>query len=833
MACGVDKMEKEIARDKSKKRRENVIKDLYLKMKSGIEAQPILWLTFLMLGTALYVFYQFLFQGQIFVFSDIGGDTQHVYYPFFISIARKLEQADWSLWNFSYGTGVNVLTRQADMGSLFTYLLCGFGGDSVKYGLIWIHVLRIFVSGYLCYFYLCNFKFKPIPKVLASYIFAFNGFTALWGQHYFFGSACICGVFMLWAIEKGFKSSKGFVFTAISTFVVMCTSYYFAYMVLLFSGVYVLFRMAYLYSIKEVEKIFKTGLGLLAGVIVGASMASFIFIPAVYIVTNTSARLSDDVGLLDKMIQVATSFYSRGEIKAIISRVFSNNLMGTCDFVGPLNYYELPQWFFSCLNTFVGMIFVSDLILNRDESKKRKWIKGVALLVGVFTVFHPFISFVFNGFVDSFFRYTFLFMPILGLCYADILEKMFYNKLRYARMQVAIAGALSLVALGGIIYKTNTASEIARKLGRQYMLIIAIFTVLMFLIQGQSKRTLKKSICIVCSVLLVVVNVCSENYATNNERIILSQVKDNSYTTSGNDAVSQAISELNKNDKTFFRTEKTFQDIAFLNDSMLQGYYGISTYNSVINKYLIEFKDQFCPEFQVNDAGAYNDFRQIYRNVNVVSLLGVKYILTQDYIEDIPEYEYLKTIDNVHIYRNTATQGIARFVSNAIDYDEFTTLSIEEKNDIIKDTVVLKNLEKKIKKENTQKESTVSFERPTNSSYVEGVVDAQQQGWVFVAIPFEQGWKAYVDGVETEILQANIGYSAIKIQEGLHNITLQYRTPCLVEGIVISCVGVMIFSVWCISLYLQTKRIRKINRARESRSHLYRENQGGSASDTF
>ena len=820
-------MEKGILRDKSKKKSEGLIKDFFVTIQIGIEKHPILMLSFLMLGTAIYVFYQFLFEGQVFAFADVGADTQHVYYPFFSSVSRKLEQGDWSLWDFSYGVGVNVLTRQADIGSIFTYLLCIFGADTVKYGLIWIHVLKIFISGYLCYFYLCNFRFRAIPKVLASYIFAFNSFICLWGQHYFFGSACICIVLMLWAIEKGFKSSKGFIFTAISTFIVMCTSYYFAYMVLLFSGVYALFRMVYLYPIKEVKKIFKTGLGLLSGVCLGASMAAFIFIPAVYIITNTSARLSSDVGMFDKMFQIATSTYNKEMITAIVSRVFSNNLMGTYDFVGPANYYELPQWSFSCLNVFVVVILVLDLILNCDESKRGKVIKSLALLVVIFTMFHPFISFAFNGFVEPFFRYTFLFMPILGLSYADVFEKMLYNKLRFPRIQIVISAFVSLVILIGVIGITNATSEVAQKLGQQYLQIILIFTVAMFLIQGQSKRMGTRVICIVCSIMLVVVNICIENHATNNERIILSNVNSNIYVTSGNVAVSEAISELNENDKTFFRTEKMFQDVAFLNDSLIQGYYGISTYNSVINKYLIEFKDQLCPDFQVDNIRSYNDFRRIYRNVNVISLLGVKYILTQDYINDIPEYEYVKSIDNVHIYQNTATQGIARFITNAIDYDEFSALSIEEKNDLIKDTVVLKNLGEKITKKNTKEESTVSFERPTNSSHVEGIVDAKQEGWVFVAIPFEQGWKAYVDGVETEIFQADIGYSAIKVQKGLHNITLQYRTPCLVEGIVISCVGTMIFTVWCINIYLQTKRLQKMRRVRKHRTYLAKEKSRG------
>lgn len=787
----------------------DTLHNLVTNIKNFICMHPIIVLSILMAGTAIYVFYQFLFERQIFVFSDVGSDTKNVYYPFFVSIARKIEQGDFSLWDFSYGTGVNILTRQADVGSIFTYLTCALGRRGIKYALVWVHVFKIFISGYLCYFYLNSFKFTTISKVMVSYIYAFNGFMILWGQHYFLGTASICIILMLWSIELSFKSPKGYICLALSTFMVMCTSYYFAYMILLFSAVYVLFRLCYIYSFKEVKKVIKSGGGLLCAVFVGACLSAFIFLPSVYIVVSTSARLGADTSILDRIREFASSSYDQTTIQSIISRVFSNNLMGTEDFAGPLNYYELPQWFFSSFTLFVGIVFVLELILEKSENIKRKVIKILGIVLVLFTAFHPFVSFVFNGFVTLFFRYTYLFMPVLGLCYASVFDKLFYNKLICAKFEIFIAGAISLWAMSNNIYNINTSSRNAEFLGCSYLLMTAMFIMLSILVQGEKRESIKRIVCIMGSGLLIVTNVSMESFVTNNARTATSEIDSKIYATSGNDSVQAALSELQEGDHTFYRIEKTFQDTAYLNDSLLQGYYGVSTYNSVINKNLIEFKNQICPEFQVTESEGYYDFQQIVENVDVVSLLGVKYILSLDYMDNVPEYEYLKTVENVHIYQNTATDGVAKFFANAVDYETFTVLEQQEKRDLIGDIVIINGLEEDVTDVVENEKSTVYFENPTNSSHIVGKVDARCDGWVFVAIPYEDGWKAYVDGKKTEILQADIGFSAIRVEKGNHEITFRYQTPYLKEGIIVSCVGVMLLFMWCTEIYIHTKKSKK------------------------
>lgn len=770
---------------------------------------PILCLTALMLITALAVFWQFLFQRQVFIFSDIGADTRSVYYPFFASLQRKMEQGDWSFWDFTYGPGTNILTRQADVGSIFTWFICSFGADNVKYLLVIAQIAKVFLSGYICYAYLGCFRFGKVSRVLSSYIYAFNGFTMLWGQHYFFGTACLLMVFMLWAIEKALSGPDGYLAMIAAAFCVMITSYYFAYMVLLVAAVYALFRLFYLYSFKQISVIVKKVLGMLAAVIVGGLMAGVLFLPSIYQVMANSGRLEGELTLLDKVAQQATATYDGATVWAILSRMFSNNLMGVEPYSGPINYYEEPQWFFSSLLIFVALVFISELVLGKDRSMKQKCLLCGGFLITAYAAFFPLISLILNGFVTTFFRYTFVFMPLLALCFADVLERIFFKKLAFGKVQIPLAAAITVLLL--LLAKRNVPAPVswAQELSDKYLYIILGFFVVTMAAQFFQAKGWARTLCITLATVLIVLNVTMDAHVTNNERVLTSEERPNIYMDHGNDTVQKILKELQETDPGFYRVEKMFHDISYLNDAMLQGYYGVSAYNSVMNHDLKMFYSIFCPEFMAYGMSGYYDFRNIYNRVDITSLLGVKYILSYDYITDVPEYEYVKTVDSIHVYRNTATDGVGKFFPEAIDDDHYLGLSYDNKKELLRHTLVLHTLEQPFYNDLSVEKSTVVFERPENSGYITGTVGANQNGFVFLGIPYETGWTAYLDGEQVTIQRAVVGYSAIYVPQGTHTIELRYSTPMLGVGMAMSVAGFVAALAWSIV------EIRRKNRAKK------------------
>ena len=65
-------------------------------------------------------------------------------------------------------------------------------------------------------------------------------------------------------------------------------------------------------------------------------------------------------------------------------------------------------------------------------------------------------------------------------------------------------------------------------------------------------------------------------------------------------------------------------------------------------------------------------------------------------------------------------------------------------------------------------------------------VSLDKQKMLCVAVPYSEGWTAYVDGHKTEIYRVNDMFMGVEVPEGNHVIVMKYITPGLKCGIVVS-----------------------------------------------
>ena len=70
------------------------------------------------------------------------------------------------------------------------------------------------------------------------------------------------------------------------------------------------------------------------------------------------------------------------------------------------------------------------------------------------------------------------------------------------------------------------------------------------------------------------------------------------------------------------------------------------------------------------------------------------------------------------------------------------------------------------------------------STKIEGTLDAEKSGTLMTSIPYEKGWKVYVDGKKADTKEVMGAFLAAEVGEGSHNIKFVY-TP---EGFVVGCV---------------------------------------------
>lgn len=76
---------------------------------------------------------------------------------------------------------------------------------------------------------------------------------------------------------------------------------------------------------------------------------------------------------------------------------------------------------------------------------------------------------------------------------------------------------------------------------------------------------------------------------------------------------------------------------------------------------------------------------------------------------------------------------------------------------------------------------------------INGTLELKESKLLCIAVPFSNGWKAYVDGEEVETKRVNGVYLGMEVAPGEHQIVLQYVTPGFYAGIVVSILGVVCF----------------------------------------
>ena len=80
-----------------------------------------------------------------------------------------------------------------------------------------------------------------------------------------------------------------------------------------------------------------------------------------------------------------------------------------------------------------------------------------------------------------------------------------------------------------------------------------------------------------------------------------------------------------------------------------------------------------------------------------------------------------------------------------------------------------------------------------SDTHVSGRVDVQNEGVLYVSIPYEKGWTVKVDGKKAEILKFQDAMIALKLSKGHHRVELNYLPEGMMGGAMISAFAVVAF----------------------------------------
>lgn len=776
---------------------------------------PYFMLTILIILSCLFIYLRFILGNSFFMFEDIGSDTSSQYVMWYSSIADQIRLGTFSFWDFKNGFGANIIAE--GIYDPFQLIICLFGAifgsTAIPHILIYINILKILLSGLLMYYFLSCFQISNKVKIIASYMYAFNGFIIVWGQHYAFATIVVYIPLLFAYLEQSLYNNKRRVFLVLMTAIIGIFSLYFCYMSLITLSIYLIIRVI---SLNEVNHKIKLIIKQIFSMILGLGVACFALLPSAYVILNVSMRTSSDVSIFQRLIS-SFFFFPKEYYKSFLYRLFSNNLQGTTNYFGYMNYYETLN--ICCSNLFVFLIIQCIFsLLKKHTPKKEKMMQITILVLLTFSLLFPTTSLIYNGFAYPSHRWPFVIIPVLIILSAKTLDKIIISR------NISMLGIICYLILASFVYlkafrRFCMLDDVVLQLNTIVLFLTGIMIAFGVYLFVKSKLSATAFCCFVLS--MICINLVSDSYISANHR---GTVKTNGNYISNvyNKDVENAVNYLKQNDSTFFRLEKTFTSGPYnMMDPLIQNYYGINTYNSIINKNVLNFNEKIWKNIKIGFQ--YQCFNNAKQDHLKASLVGLKYILTHDKDEQINGFTKINEFGDIAILKNNYDVALGRLYTKSISeknlekeqYNVDNILSnvivLEEDSNFNIDSDELasyksnKNTEQFVK--NFQNMQLAQFEIQENDSHLTSFVDTSQDGILLMSVPYEQGWEAYVDGKRTNILKADYGFSAINLNRGSHNIELKFNLPWFKEGIIISSIALLILFML---IFYQNKKRRTI-----------------------
>ena len=714
--------------------------------------------------TCVFVFRDYIFGGKLFIFYDIGSDTLQQYVAKYIAMSRHLGEGNFSTWiaEYGFGAGATVMNPFNFVLLILNIVGAAAGKWIIPEALVYMFMAEILLSGILVYLYLSVFSFGERAKVIASYMFAFNGFMIVWGQHYQFGAICIFLPLILWAIERAIRS-RSFKLLVLASFLTVISSMYVAYMIFLLCAFYVIVRTIMLCPGTVggyFKKVFKCAGSMILGILMGA----FSLLPSIQTVMNVSGRMEHTSTFAERL---SWGLYMHGDdyFMTMLSRMFSSTVKGINEeYVGPANYYEDVHLFFSTLFIFLLILYLFNIV-NLVKGNKNRIIQYLLVVLAVASVTFSMTGVIMNAVSGTSTRYTFIYLPWFALISAAALDGIFRGIIRFKWLLfVGMAGCLAVY--GFYFYAGNYENY--------NLVILAVTGILMgvvLLFAGPEKKGRSIAMTLLLGLLLIV-NVSSDTDSNFIDRTVPD--KNGKFIEEMSDSeTASAIKWIKANDKNTYRIEKMYGATESM-DAMVYGYRSVSSYNSTQNGYIQKYVKSRWPELLKYPANEYyHAFSAGSGNLNESRLAGVKYVLARD--EEVPEnFTQIALVGTVKVYEDKEVKGIADFFAGKAD------------------------AEKKMVYSDNDKDSKVTYYEGDSDSHLTFDVDAAKDGYLYVAVPYENGWSARVDGTTAYIKRANTGFSAVELSEGKHKVELYYVLPWIIPGVCCSVAFTALFIVICV-----------------------------------
>lgn len=753
---------------------------------------------------AFFIFRDYLLLTNVYLFKDIGSDTLNASYPTICMYADYLKQHGFPSWSFSYGIGQNILPFfLRDPFDIFLYYA---GRDSIPYMIGWMEFAKVLLTAFFFFSYLRLVVKDGFAQVVGTLLFSFCGFIILGSGWYIFTSEAFILSLLLLAFEKLFQQRQWWLFPLPIALIGISQPFnLFVYGLFLFT--YVLVRFYESEPNPLFSKLFPLFGKMIACSIIGLLMSAVFLIPNI-IQLMESPRGSGISAYTNQLKSTAVfKLIDALQFKTVISRFFSNDLMGTgVNFKGWNNYLEAPLLYCGILTLFlIPLGFVA-------FNKKRRIIYLLFLGCWTLPLIFPYFRYSFWLFTGDYYR-AFSFCVTMAFIYVAARSLEIFNSESRKINYIVLATTVFILFVAA---SSTTIPEIKNELlFFLTILMIVLYPVFMILlVRRENKYPAQYAL-----LFFILVEMSYMGYITTSNRraVNAGELKQK---IGYNDYSSDAVAFIKSIDRSFFRIDKNYSSSpamhASINDGMVQGYYGTSEYNSFSQLNYVRALDAMGV-INAKDEAASRWVPGVRGRLLLEDLFSVKYLLWQGPIpiEWNFKQDSVNHIGDITVIKNIFSMPLGFAYDQYILQSDFKKVSKNYSDAVFLSAVLIPDSIEKTFSGFRKMTSfdTASFNPETyrtainvlkkdtmtltalSQTRVEGKIAIPKKEIFLISIPYDKGWSARVNGKPQEIVLVDGGLIGLLLDKGVDNIELTYANRYFTASFILSGIGCLLFLI--------------------------------------
>lgn len=735
-----------------------------------------------------------------------AGDYNSQQIPFYTYVHSMVKsgQMGYSWVSDLGGSLVNTYSFYL-MGSPFFWLSTLFPTRWMPYLMVPLFILKFGVAGLSSYTYLQRYAKSRNYALIGALLYSFSGFSVynIFFNHFLDVIALF--PFMLWAMDEFFYNKRKGVF-AVTVAINLINSYFF------FVG-QVVFLVIYFF-IKTVTREYKTtftefGIFVFEAVL-GCIMGIILAIPAFLNLIDNPRSLNTSNGFGWLMFSKVQQYF------AIFASAFF-----------PPDPPYLPNMFteasvkWTSLSVYLPLLSFSGVIAY-FKTKKKTALRYMMIAFMVMA-FVPILNSSFYAFNWSYYA-RWYYMPILLFSCATmrVLQDEESTELLKKSIITTACITAAFIIIGitpkkgdGDIWKIGLAQDAPRF---WLTILTALLGLLIFYILVSQRFTRSRFSTRIMGGVMA--------YILLFGIIHMSLTKFPQWENDANYEyyTYDAAGRFSLDDDSFYRVD------VYKGEDNLGLHLNISSiyfFNSVVTPSIMEFYPSVGVKRDVSSKPAIDNYA-------LRGLLSVKYLITPETnMETLDKdnllygFEYVKTSAGYAIYENTNYVPMGYTYNYYITEETFESITTTERAKVLMRAICLsdeqieqyRSVLTELPIEQTSgigfdsyttdcsfraNESASSFE--TSHDGFTANIHLSRANLVFFSVPFDSGFTAYVNGIETPIEKVSNGMSAVYAPAGDNTIVFKYETPGLHLSIPLTFVGWGIWGVYMCFLFLQKKK---------------------------